>query len=161
MRGFNKVIVLGTLGADPDFRQTSGGTGICTIRIATNEYRRDNATGDRVESTEWHHIVLFKRLAEIADQHLRKGSYVLIEGKLRTRKWQDQSGNSQYRTEIIANEMQMVGGSRGSRGRSARDAGADGDEPRGNVAPRRPAYAPSRGADDGLSDFPDADGIPF
>ena len=159
MRGFNKVIVLGTLGADPEFRQTSGGTSICTIRIATNEFRRDNATGDRTESTEWHHIVLFKRLAEIADQHLRKGSYVLIEGKLRTRKWQNQSGDNQYRTEIIANEMQMVGGQhKGPRHHDSRDSD---EEPRGNVAQPRTSPGQPQRPDGGQPDYPDPDGIPF
>ena len=119
MRGINKVILVGTLGADPELRQTHSGSSVCNMRIATNEYRRDHATQERVENTEWHSIVLFKRLAEIAEQFLNKGSQVYIEGKLRTRKWQDREGNSRCSTEVIANELQLLGP-----GRSARDGGA-------------------------------------
>ncbi len=108
-RGVNKVILVGNLGADPELRQTNSGFSVCNMRIVTNDWRRDNATQERVETSEWHNIVLFKRLAEVAERYLRKGSQVYIEGKLRTRKWQDREGNNRYSTEVIAEEMQMLG----------------------------------------------------
>jgi single-strand DNA-binding protein len=109
-RGINKVILVGNLGADPETRYTAGGAAITNIRIATSETWRDKQTGENQERTEWHRVVFFNRLAEIAGEYLRKGSQVYIEGALRTRKWQDQSGQDRYTTEIVANEMQMLGG---------------------------------------------------
>lgn len=109
-RGINKVILVGNLGADPETRYTAGGAAITNIRIATSESWRDKQTGENQERTEWHRVVFFSRLAEIAGEYLRKGSQVYIEGALRTRKWQDQSGQDRYTTEIVANEMQMLGG---------------------------------------------------
>lgn len=114
-RGINKVILVGNLGADPETRYTAGGAAITNIRIATSETWRDKQTGENQERTEWHRVVFFNRLAEIAGEYLRKGSQVYIEGSLRTRKWQDQSGQDRYTTEIVANEMQMLG-SRGGAG---------------------------------------------
>ena len=113
-RGVNKVILVGTLGADPELRQTNSGSSVCNMRIATNDWRRDSATNERVETTEWHNIVLFKRLAEVAERYLKKGSQVYIEGKLRTRKWQDREGNNRYSTEVITNDMQLLGARSGS-----------------------------------------------
>ena len=109
-RGINKVILVGNLGADPETRYTAGGAAITNIRIATSETWRDKQTGENQERTEWHRVVFFSRLAEIAGEYLRKGSQVYVEGSLRTRKWQDQSGQDRYTTEIVANEMQMLGG---------------------------------------------------
>lgn len=109
-RGINKVILVGNLGADPETRYTAGGAAITNIRIATSEAWRDKQTGENQERTEWHRVVFFSRLAEIAGEYLRKGSQVYVEGSLRTRKWQDQSGQDRYTTEIVANEMQMLGG---------------------------------------------------
>jgi single-strand DNA-binding protein len=109
-RGINKVILVGNLGADPETRYTAGGAAITNIRIATSETWRDKQTGENQERTEWHRVVFFSRLAEIAGEYLRKGSQVYIEGSLRTRKWQDQGGQDRYTTEIVANEMQMLGG---------------------------------------------------
>jgi single-strand DNA-binding protein len=109
-RGINKVILVGNLGADPETRYTASGAAITNIRLATSETWRDKQTGENQERTEWHRIVFFSRLAEIAGEYLRKGSQVYIEGSLRTRKWQDQSGQDRYTTEIVANEMQMLGG---------------------------------------------------
>jgi single-strand DNA-binding protein len=109
-RGINKVILVGNLGADPETRYTAGGAAITNIRIATSESWRDKQTGENQERTEWHRVVFFNRLAEIAGEYLRKGSQVYIEGSLRTRKWQDQGGQDRYTTEIVANEMQMLGG---------------------------------------------------
>ncbi|MDE0152566.1 MAG: single-stranded DNA-binding protein [Gammaproteobacteria bacterium] len=122
-RGVNKVILVGTLGADPELRQTNSGSSVCNMRIATNDWRRDSATNERVETTEWHNIVLFKRLAEVAERYLKKGSQVYIEGKLRTRKWQDRDGNNRYSTEVIANDMQLLGARSGSGGYASESQG--------------------------------------
>ncbi len=112
-RGINKVILVGNLGADPETRYTASGSAVTNIRLATTEAWRDRQSGDKQEKTEWHRIVFFNRLAEIAGEYLRKGSQVYIEGKLQTRKWQDQGGQDRYTTEIVANEMQMLGGRAG------------------------------------------------
>ncbi len=109
-RGINKVILVGNLGAAPESRSTNNGSTVCNIRIATSESWRDKQTGENQERTEWHNVVFFGRLAEIASQYLRKGSQVYVEGSLRTRKWQGQDGQDRYTTEIVANEMQMLGG---------------------------------------------------
>lgn len=109
-RGINKVILVGNLGADPETRYTASGAAITNIRVATSETWRDKQTGENQERTEWHRVVFFNRLAEIAGEYLRKGSQVYVEGSLRTRKWQDQSGQDRYTTEIVASEMQMLGG---------------------------------------------------
>jgi len=108
-RGINKVILVGNLGADPETRYTASGSAVTNIRIATSESWRDKQTGENQERTEWHRVVFFSRLAEIAGEYLRKGSQVYVEGSLRTRKWQDQGGQDRYSTEIVANEMQMLG----------------------------------------------------
>jgi single-strand DNA-binding protein len=109
-RGVNKAILIGNLGADPETRYTPSGTAVANIRIATTESWKDRQSGEQQERTEWHRIVAFNRLAEIIGEYLKKGSQVYIEGKLQTRKWQDQSGNDRYTTEIVANDMQMLGG---------------------------------------------------
>ncbi|NIM68983.1 MAG: single-stranded DNA-binding protein [Xanthomonadales bacterium] len=109
-RGINKVILVGNLGADPETRYTSSGTAITSIRVATSESWRDKQTGENRERTEWHRVKFFGRLAEIAGEYLAKGRQVYIEGSLRTDKWQDQSGQDRYTTEIVASEMQMLGG---------------------------------------------------
>ena len=115
-RGINKVILVGNLGADPETRYTASGSAITNIRIATSESWRDKQTGENQERTEWHRVVFFNRLAEIAGEYLRKGSQVYVEGSLRTRKWQDQSGQDRYSTEIVASEMQMLGSRGGEMG---------------------------------------------
>jgi single-strand DNA-binding protein len=112
-RGVNKVILVGTLGNDPETKFMPSGGAVVNLSIATNEQWTDKNTGQKQERTEWHRIVAFNRLAEIMGQYLRKGSQVYIEGKLQTRKWQDQSGQDRYTTEILANEMQMLGGRSG------------------------------------------------
>ena len=117
-RGVNKVILVGNLGADPDTRYMPSGAAVTNIRIATSESWKDKQSGEQQERTEWHNIAFFGRLAEIAAEYLRKGSQVYVEGRLRTRKWQDQQGNDRYTTGGIANEMQMLGG-RGGGGMSA------------------------------------------
>jgi len=109
-RGVNKVIIVGTLGADPDTSYAPSGSAITKLSIATNESWKDKETGEQKEKTEWHRISMFGRLAEISAEYLRKGSQVYIEGKLATNKWQDKEGNDRWTTEIIANQMQMLGG---------------------------------------------------
>lgn len=115
-RGINKVILVGNLGADPETRYMPSGKPVTNIRIATSEGWTDKQTGDKQERTEWHAVVLFEKLAEISAEYLRKGSQVYIEGSLRTRKWQDKEGKDRYTTEIVAREMQMLGGRGGEGG---------------------------------------------
>jgi single-strand DNA-binding protein len=109
-RGVNKVIIVGNLGQDPETRYMPSGSAVTNFTVATNESWKDKQTGEQKDRTEWHRVAMFNRLAEIAAEYLRKGSQVYIEGKLRTRKWQGQDGNDRYTTEIIADEMQMLGG---------------------------------------------------
>lgn len=113
-RGINKVILVGNLGADPESRAMPSGSSVTNIRVATSESWKDKTTGDQQERTEWHNVAFFGRLAEVAAEYLHKGSQVYIEGKIRTRKWQDRDGKDRWSTEIIANEMQMLGGRAGS-----------------------------------------------
>jgi single-strand DNA-binding protein len=110
MSGLNKAQIIGHLGADPDQRFMPSGKAVTNIRVATSETWKDRESGDRKEKTEWHSVVFFDKLAEIAGEYLRKGSQVYIEGKLQTRKWQDKEGKDRYTTEIIAQQMQMLGG---------------------------------------------------
>ena len=112
-RGVNKVILVGNLGKDPEVRYMANGGAVCNATLATSESWKDKQSGEQKDKTEWHNIVFYRRLAEIAGEYLKKGSQVYIEGKLQTRKWQDKSGNDRYTTEIIANEMQMLGGRSG------------------------------------------------
>ena len=109
-RGINKVIIVGNLGADPEMRHTGGGTAITTLNVATSESWTDKQSGEKVERTEWHRVKMFGRLAEIAGDYLKKGRQVYIEGSLRTDKYTDKEGIERYSTDIIANEMQMLGG---------------------------------------------------
>jgi len=108
-RGINKVIVLGNLGADPDARYMPNGNAVTNISVATTDTWKDKESGERQEKTEWHRVVFFGRLAEIASEYLKKGSQVYVEGRLQTRKWEDKEGNDRWTTEIVANEMQMLG----------------------------------------------------
>ena len=108
-RGINKVIVVGNLGADPDSRSMPSGNAVTNISVATSESWNDKETGERQEKTEWHRVVFFGRLAEIASDYLKKGSQVYVEGKLQTRKWEDKEGNERWTTEIVSNQMQMLG----------------------------------------------------
>jgi single-strand DNA-binding protein len=121
-RGINKVILVGNLGQDPETKAMPSGMTVCNLRIATSESWKDKTTGEMKEQTEWHSVAMFGRLAEISGEYLRKGSQVYIEGRLRTRKWQDKAGNDRYTTEIVANEMQMLG-SRGGMGGEGRNEG--------------------------------------
>ena len=112
MAGVNKAIILGRLGRDPEVRHTQDGTAVVTLSVATSEAWTDKSSGEKREKTEWHRVSAFGRLAEIMAQYLSKGSQVYIEGKIQTRKWQDQGGNDRYTTEIVAREMQMLGSAR-------------------------------------------------
>lgn len=109
-RGVNRVILLGRLGKDPEVRYTQGGSAVTSFSIATSESWKDKNTGEKQERVEWHNITMFNRLAEIAGQYLKKGSQIYVEGKLQTRKWTDKNGIDRYSTEIIAHELQMLGG---------------------------------------------------
>ncbi|HEY5740408.1 MAG TPA: single-stranded DNA-binding protein [Gammaproteobacteria bacterium] len=132
-RGVNKVILVGNLGNDPDTRYMPSGSAVTNLSVATNESWKDKQTGEQKDRTEWHKVAMFGRLAEIAAEYLRKGSQVYIEGKLRTRKWQDQNGNDRWTTEIIADEMQMLGG------RTGAGAPAMGDSPPPAAPPPEPS----------------------
>ncbi len=109
-KGVNKVIIIGYIGKDPDVRSTQSGAVVANISVATSERWKDKQSGEPQERTEWHKVVMFGKLGEIADRYLKKGSQVYIEGRLQTRKWQDKSGQDRYSTEIVANDMQMLGG---------------------------------------------------
>ncbi|WP_018605541.1 single-stranded DNA-binding protein [Uliginosibacterium gangwonense] len=172
MASVNKVILVGNLGRDPETRYAPSGDAICNVTIATTDTWKDKASGERKEQTEWHRVVFFGRLAEIAGQYLKKGSQVYVEGSLRTRKWTDNNGQERYTTEIRADEMKMLG-SREGRGDSAgpRDdydqRGGGGDYQQSAPAPRArpqapaaPSPAPSSPAAGGnFGDFDDD--IPF
>jgi single-strand DNA-binding protein len=165
-RGINKVILIGNLGADPETRAMPSGTTVANLRVATSESWRDKQTGEQQERTEWHRVALFGRLAEVAGEYLRKGSQVYIEGSLRTRKWQDKQGNERYSTEIIGNELQMLGG-RGGGGAGAAGAAAEGGARGGTAggsAGAAPAYAEESaagGATGGARGDDFDDDIPF
>jgi single-strand DNA-binding protein len=151
-RGVNKVILVGNIGQDPEVKYTASQQAVCNVSIATTDSWTDKTSGEKQERTEWHRVVFFRRLAEIAGEYLRKGSQIYIEGRLQTRKWQDQSGADRYTTEIIANDMQMLGGRGGATGGGFDGPSDDqgfGEEP----APAKSAAAP-------VSDDLDDD-IPF
>ena len=152
-RGVNKVILVGNIGQDPQTRAMPSGKSVVNLRIATSKQWRDKTTGENKEATEWHTVVMFDRLAEIAAEYLRKGSQVYIEGKLRTRKWQDKEGNDRYSTEIVANDMQMLGGRGGGGG------GGGGGYDREPAPRQAPASAGSGPGGGGRDDFDDD--IPF
>ena len=133
-RGINKVILIGNLGADPETRHTAGGNAVTNLSVATSEAWRDRQSGEQRENTEWHRVVLFGKLAEIAGEYLRKGGKVYLEGRLQTRKWQDRDGNDRWTTEIIANEMQMLD-SRGGSGAMDDSPSSYGRSDSGSKAP--------------------------
>ena len=149
MASVNKVIVVGNLGKDPETRFMPDGKAVCNFSVATTDTWKDKATGEKKEATEWHRISTFGRLAEICGEYLKKGSQVYIEGKLRTRKWQDKEGQDRYTTEIIADAMQMLGSRSGMGGGEPREA-------------REPAAGESRPAKKPAGQFQDMDDdIPF
>lgn len=149
-RGVNKVILVGNLGKDPEVRYMPSGGAVANVTLATSEQWKDKQSGEQKERTEWHTVVFYQRLAEIVGEYLKKGSQIYVEGSLRTRKWQDKQGNDRYTTEIIASEMQMLGGRSG--GGSASYAGSEGGG-RGSSAPS--------GGDEGRFDEGFDDDIPF
>lgn len=149
MASVNKVIIVGNLGADPDSRYMPNGDAVCNISVATTESWKDKASGEKKEITEWHRVVFYRRLAEIATQYLKKGAAVYIEGRIRTRKWQDKDGNDRYTTEIEATEMQMLGSRQGGEGQQQQQSAPQ---------QRQPASAPARPTVGG-NDF--EDDIPF
>ncbi len=152
MASVNKVILVGNLGADPETRYMPNGDAVANIRLATTESWKDKASGERKEITEWHRVVMYRRLGEIAGQFLKKGSSIYIEGRIRTRKWQDKEGQERYTTEIEASEMQMLSGTRSG----ASDSGA-GNQRTGSKTPSA-GSAPTTPADD---DDPLSRDIPF
>jgi len=120
-RGINKVILVGNVGVDPDVRYLPNGNAVTTLSIATSESWKDKTTGEKQDRTEWHRVVCFNRLGEIAGEYVRKGSKLYVEGSLRTRKWQDQQGQDRYTTEIIAADIQMLDSKNGGSGPSYED----------------------------------------
>lgn len=153
MAGINKVIIVGYLGNDPEIRTMPNGEPVANISVATSEVWNDKNTGERREATEWHRIILFRRLAEIAGQYLRKGSLVYVEGKLKTRKWQDQNGQDRYTTEIQADSLTMLGG----RGDNSGSTGNVPNNPTGGGKPQ--AQKPATPAEPVVDNFDDD--IPF
>ena len=174
MASVNKVIIVGNLGRDPETRTFPSGGRVCNVTIATTERWKDKQSGEMKEATEWHRIAFFGKLAEIAGQYLRKGSQVYIEGRIRTRKWQDQAGQEKYTTEIVAEQMQMLGSRQGMGGGADEGAGyapressgggggygggRSGGAPAGGGAQqggaRRQPQAPSNGFEDMDDDIP-------
>ena len=156
-RGVNKVILLGNLGADPETRYTQSGSAVTNIRMATTDTWRDRQSGEQQERTEWHRVVFFGRLAEIAGEYLRKGSQCYVEGQIRTNKWQGQDGQDRYTTEIIASNMQLLGGRGGGPG-AAPPRGRDEDSgsawPAGGSTGTQPATSRSGPSDDFDDDIP-------
>ena len=153
MASVNKVILVGNLGKDPETRYMPNGDAVTNITLATTDTWKDKNSGEKKEATEWHRVVFFRRLAEIANQYLKKGSQVYVEGSLKTRKWQDQSGQDRYTTEIVADEMKMLG--------SRQTAGGGQTAPYEEESFQSPAPAgkPASGSSGG-GGFPDDD-IPF
>ena len=149
-RGINKVILVGNLGVDPETRYMPSGAAVTNIRIATSESWKDKQTGEQQERTEWHRVVFFGKVAEIAAEYLRKGSQVYIEGALRTRKWQGQDGQDRYTTEIVASEMQMLGGRGGDMGGGSRGGSSGRSEPKQAAAAGDSGGGPS--FDEGFDD---------
>jgi single-strand DNA-binding protein len=167
MASINKVILIGNLGRDPEVRYTPNGAAICNITIATSRNWKDKNSGEKMEETEWHRVVFYDRLAEIAGEYLKKGRSVYVEGRLKTRKWQDKDGVEKYTTEIIADNMQLLGGRDGGGGggdeggggysRGAQGGGGGGGE---RSAPAsRPASKPAAKSSTGFDDMDDD--IPF
>ena len=156
-RGVNKVILVGNLGADPDTRYMPSGKAVTNIRVATSESWKDRTTGDMQERTEWHSVVMYDKLGEIAAEYLRKGSQVYIEGKIRTRKWQDKEGKDRYTTEVIADQMQMLGGRGGGGGASSEPRSPRQTPPA--AEDRAPGPADEGGGGGGGGEFDDD--IPF
>lgn len=164
-RGVNKVIIVGTLGNDPEVKYSASGSAIANLSVATSEQWKDKQTGEKKEHTEWHRVVIFGKIAEVAGEYLRKGSQVYIEGQLRTRKWTDSNGVDKYTTEIVIPQMggvmQMLGGKRDDSGQQPRQQ--SGQQPKGgwgtNPQQQPPKQQSSQGGNEPPMDFDDS--IPF
>ncbi len=168
MASINKVIIIGNLGRDPEVRYTPSGSAVCNVSIATTRNWKSKEGGERQEETEWHRVVFYDRLAEIAGEYLKKGRSVYVEGRLKTRKWQDKEGKDNYTTEIIATEMQMLGGREGMGGGAGDEGGGysresseggGGRSERSAPASRAPASKPAPKSSTGFDDMDDD--IPF
>ena len=160
MASVNKVIIIGNLGRDPEVRYTPSGSAVCNVSVATTRQWKSKDSGDKVEETEWHRVVFYDRLAEIAGEYLKKGRSVYVEGRLKTRKWQDKDGQEKYTTEIIAEEMKMLGGREGM-GAGADDGGGGGyaERPQPASRPAAPRPAPAAKSSTGFDNMDDD--IPF
>ncbi|HEX7435487.1 MAG TPA: single-stranded DNA-binding protein [Caldimonas sp.] len=161
MASVNKVIIIGNLGRDPEVRYTPNGAAVCNVSVATTRTWKNKDSGDKVEETEWHRVVFYDRLAEIAGEYLKKGRSVYVEGRLKTRKWQDKDGAEKYSTEIIAEEMKMLGGREGMGGGAEEGGGASSYGERQAPASRpagaaaaKPAAKSSTGFDNMDDDIP-------
>ena len=167
MASVNKVILIGNLGRDPEVRYTPSGAAVCNVSIATTRNWKSKESGERTEETEWHRVVFYDRLAEIAGEYLKKGRPVYVEGRLKTRKWQDKDGVEKFTTEIIAEQMQLLGGREGGGGGGGGGGGDEGGYEGDSPAPRRAAPAPrapapQRPAPKSSTGFDDMDDdIPF
>jgi single-strand DNA-binding protein len=144
-RGINKVILIGHLGQDPEVKYMPSGSAVANVSIATTESWKDKNTGEKQDRTEWHKVVFFARLAEIVGEYLRKGSQIYVEGRLQTRKWQDKNGQDRYTTEIVANEMQMLGGKGGGSGAAEYSSA-------GAAEPAAGSMSEAGGRDEGFDD---------
>ncbi len=142
MASINKVILIGNLGRDPEVRYTPNGAAVCNVSVATTRNWKDKNSGDKMEETEWHRVVFYDRLAEIAGEYLKKGRPVYVEGRLKTRKWQDKEGKDNYTTEIVAEQMQLLGGREGGGG-GGYGGGQGGGDDFSQEAPSRPAARPA------------------
>jgi len=155
MASVNKVILVGNLGADPETRYTASGDAVTNIRLATTESWKDKNSGEKREITEWHRVVFYRKLAEIAAQYLRKGSQVYLEGRIKTRKWQDKDGQDRYTTEIEATEMQMLGSRQGQGAPASSGSGGGGyDSEPTDYSPAPPKNKPKPSFDDLGDDIP-------
>jgi single-strand DNA-binding protein len=158
MASVNKVIIIGNLGRDPEVRYTPSGSAVCNVSVATTRNWKNRESGEKQEETEWHRVVFYDRLAEIAGEYLKKGRPVYVEGRLKTRKWQDKEGKDTYTTEIIAEQMQLLG-SREGMGAGGGGGSDDHGESRSAPAPRAPASKPAAKSATGFDDMDDD--IPF
>ncbi|MCR5884769.1 single-stranded DNA-binding protein [Rhizobacter sp. J219] len=165
MASINKVIIIGNLGKDPEVRYTPNGSAVCNITVATSRQWKDKNSGEKQEETEWHRIVFFDRMAEIAGEYLKKGRPVYVEGRLKTRKWTDKDGVEKYTTEIMAENMQLLGGREGGGGggdegggggysRGSQGGGGERSAPASRPAASKPAAKSSTGFDDMDDDIP-------
>lgn len=154
-RGVNKVILVGHVGQDPEVRYSPSETAIANLSLATNSYWKDRQTGEDREKTEWHRLVFFNRTAEIVEQYVRKGSQIYVEGRLQTRKWQDQNGQDRYTTEIVVHELQLLGGRSDSSQSSGFNEDSSFSKPSEKSAEKDQSFSPSDSAD------PMDDDIPF